>query len=233
MMMDFPYVHADHIVLYSPYLITEFHLEPFREKILFAHEHFINLDRFMTNTSLQNRPPIIGFIGRISEEKGVNNFVRALCDIHAVCRDVQFFIGGDGPQIDEVKSLIIGENLGGLVELSGWIAHDDIPAYLNRIKLLVVPSYTEGLPNIVLEAMACGTPVLATPVGGIPDIIEDAKTGFLMENNSPECITKNVVRALGSPDLERIADTALDFVQNNYSFDQTFKQWKSIIHNFR
>jgi len=233
MMIDFPYAYADYIVLYSPYLITEFHLEPFREKILFAHEHFINFGQFKITSSLRNRSPIIGFIGRISEEKGVKNFVRALRHIHAVCGDVQFFIGGDGPQIDEVKSLIKEENLEGLVELSGWIAHDNLPAYLNQFRLLVVPSYTEGLPNIVLEAMACGTPVLATPVGGIPDIIEDGKTGFLMETNSPECIAKNVVRALRSPDLERTADTAWQFIQNNYSFDQTSRQWKSIIHNFR
>jgi hypothetical protein len=67
---------------------------------------------------------------------------------------------------------------------------------------MVIPSFTEGLPNIMLEAMACGTPVLATPVGAISDIIRDSETGFIMENNSPKCIIENVNRVIGSSELE-------------------------------
>ena len=98
-------------------------------------------------------------------------------------------------------------------------------------RLLVLPSYTEGLPNIMLEAMACGTPVLATPVGAIPDVIIDGKTGFIMENNSPECIAENVVRALNSPDLERIAEDGRRFVEENFSFEKTVENWKRILQD--
>ncbi|MDI6867848.1 MAG: glycosyltransferase family 4 protein [Methanoculleus sp.] len=97
--------------------------------------------------------------------------------------------------------------------------------------LLVLPSYTEGLPNIMLEAMACGTPVLATPVGAIPDVIIDGKTGFIMENNSPECIADNVVRALEHPDLEQIAEAGRRFVEENFSFEKTVENWKEILQN--
>ncbi len=98
-------------------------------------------------------------------------------------------------------------------------------------RLLVLPSYTEGLPNIMLEAMACGTPVLATPVGTIPDVIIDGKTGFIMENNSPECIAANVVRALSSPDLERIAEDGKRFAEENFSFEKTVENWKGILQS--
>jgi glycosyltransferase involved in cell wall biosynthesis len=114
-------------------------------------------------------------------------------------------------------------------ELPGWISHDDLPGYLNQLRLLVLPSYTEGLPNIMLEAMACGTPVLATPVGAIPDVIRDGKTGFIMENNSPECIAENVARALASPDLEEIAEAGRRFVEENFTFEKVVGKWKRLL----
>jgi len=79
--------------------------------------------------------------------------------------------------------------------------------------------------------MACGTPVLATPVGAIPDVIIDGKTGFIMENNSPECIAENVKRALDSPDLERIAENGRRFVEENFTFEKTVENWKGILQS--
>jgi glycosyltransferase involved in cell wall biosynthesis len=81
----------------------------------------------------------------------------------------------------------------------------------------------------MLEAMACGTPVLATPVGAVPDVIVDGKTGFIMENNSPECIAENVMRALEHPDLEGVAQRARALVEREYTFERAVERWKSIL----
>lgn len=105
------------------------------------------------------------------------------------------------------------ENLNKKVELTGWIPHDKLPDYLNMLKLVVLPSYTEGLPNIMLEAMACGTAVLATSVGGIPDVIKDGDTGFIMENNSPECVAENVIMVLNDSNLDRIVKNAKELIE--------------------
>ena len=105
------------------------------------------------------------------------------------------------------------------VKLTGWISHDELPNYFNEMRLLVLPSYTEGLPGIVLEAMACGTPVLVTPVGGVPDLIRDGGTGFIMEDNSPESIAKNVIRALKHPGLDEISHSARKLIEQEYTYE--------------
>jgi glycosyltransferase involved in cell wall biosynthesis len=76
--------------------------------------------------------------------------------------------------------------------------------------------------------MACGTPVLATPVGAVPDVIIDGKTGFIMKNNSPECIAENVARVLEHPDLERIAERGKRFVGENFTFERAVERWKEV-----
>jgi len=77
--------------------------------------------------------------------------------------------------------------------------------------------------------MACGTPVLATRVGGIPDVIREGETGFIMENNSPESIAHNVIRVLDSSDFERVAEQAHDYVQTNFTFEKTVDVWRRIL----
>ncbi|MGI5892857.1 MAG: glycosyltransferase family 4 protein, partial [Bacillota bacterium] len=204
---------SDHIILYSPSLISEWNLEPYRHKILIAHRHFLDFETFTVTTPLADRPPLIGYIGRLSGEKGVQHFVQALPAILNDRQDLRVLIGGDGPLKEAIEASLQEGGVTARADLPGWISHDDLPRYLNQLRLLVLPSYTEGLPNIMLEAMACGTPVLATPVGAIPDVIIDGKTGFIMENNSPECIAENVIRALSSPDLEQIAEDGRRFVE--------------------
>jgi glycosyltransferase involved in cell wall biosynthesis len=100
---------------------------------------------------------------------------------------------------------------------------------MNKMKLLVFPSYSEGLPSTLLEGMACGTPVLVTPVGAMPDIIQDGKNGFIMQNNSPECIAKNIRRALDHPDLEVISKNARTLIEKNFSYKATVEKHKNLI----
>ena len=223
---------ATRIVLYSSALVSEWDLGKYRDKIIVAHRHFLNFDTFKLNTPLSDRSPLIGYIGRLSEEKGLMNFTQALPTILGEHPDFRVLIGGDGQLKEAIKASLKEEEVATSVDLPGWISRDDLPKYLNQLCLLVLPSYIfEGLPNIILEAMACGTPVLATPVGAIPDVIIDGKTGFIMENNSPECIAENVRRALNSPDLEWIAENGRRFVGENFTFEKVVENWRGILHD--
>ena len=79
--------------------------------------------------------------------------------------------------------------------------------------------------------MACGTPVLATLVGGVPDLIKDGNIGFIMEDNSPECIAKNVMRALEHPDLERIVENARALVEREFTYEAAVERYRKILDN--
>jgi glycosyltransferase involved in cell wall biosynthesis len=223
------YFFANKILIYSPRLISEWNLEPYRNKIMIAHEHFLDLEAFKIMTPLSDRPPLIGYIGRLSAEKGVQHFLKALPIIFNDRNDLRVLIVGDGHLKESIETTINEEKISNRVELTGWISHTELPEFLNQLQLLVLPSFTEGLPNIMLEAMACGTMVLATPVGAIPDSIRDGETGFIMQNNSPECIAKNTIRAMSSPDRERIAKKGRQFVEENYTFEKTLENWRKIL----
>jgi len=220
---------AQYIGVESPHVARFMDLPP---KKVIGNGHLFFLDNnFKQNHLFTNRPYCIGYIGRLSREKGVQHFAQALPAILSDQQDLRVLIGGDGPLKELIEASLQKGGVTARVDLPGWISHDDLPRYLNQLRLLVLPSYTEGLPNIMLEAMACGTPVLATPVGAIPDVIIDGKTGFIMENNSPECIAENVKRALDSPDLERIAENGRRFVEENFTFEKAVENWKEILQS--
>nr|WP_320161279.1 glycosyltransferase family 4 protein [uncultured Methanoregula sp.] len=220
------------ILLYSQRLVSETRLERHQKKIFIAQRHFVDLNLFHCSKKYDDRPDMIGYIGRLSEEKGVLNFVNAFSGIHSEDSRIQFFIGGDGALRDQILTSISSDGLNENVTNVGWIPHNELPIYLNNLKLLVLPSYTEGLPNIMLEAMACGTPVLVSPVGAIPDVIEDEKTGFILKDNSPGNIQDSVIHALKHPHLKTIADNGRILIDTKYGFQTAVDSYAQILSNF-
>lgn len=223
------YSLSDHIVIYSKTFIKEWGLDQHSHKVSISHEHFLDFSLFNKKTDLNQRDIFVGYIGRLSEEKGIVNFVHSIPSLLKEKPNLKFLIGGTGPLDESIHNYILSNNLEHRVEFTGWIAHNELPSYLNRLKLIVIPSYTEGLPNIMLEAMACNTPVLATSVGAISDVIIDGKTGFIMDNNSSECISTNILRALEFSDLDSVVSNAKTFVEREYTYKKTIERYQQIL----
>jgi glycosyltransferase involved in cell wall biosynthesis len=218
------------IILYSERLVKEYKLERHRKKILVAARHFLDFNKFKVEKELSQRDEIVGYIGRLCEERGVLEFVRAIPKVLEKRKKVRFLIGGDGHLYNSIERYINIKQLNRKIEILGWIPHEKLPNYLNELKLLVLPSYTEGLPNIMLEAMACGTPVLAANVGSIPDIISDGYTGFLLKENSPQNVATSIIRALEHPNLQRVADNAKNLVEINFTYEAAVERVKKVLH---
>jgi glycosyltransferase involved in cell wall biosynthesis len=219
---------ADNIVLYSPILVEKWNLGRYIHKTSVTPRNILDFDKLRINKSLNERDELVGFIGHLEKAKGISHFVQAIPLIAEKNEHVRFLIAGDGSLRDEIEKSLIKDNLKDRVTLTRWIDHGTIGNALNDLKLVVIPSLTEGLPNLMLEAMACGTPVLATAVGAITDVIADGETGFIIERDSPECIAANVMRALEYPHLEEVVDTAHVLVKRQFSEEAIVQNWAEI-----
>jgi len=225
------FIFVDRIVLYSPNLIKEWNIGKYKEKIVFAHAHFMDLNRFTIKKKIEERDAIIGYFGRLSHEKGIINFVKSIRMVPKNLK-LKYIIIGVGDLKDSVLEYINNNKLNN-VKVMGWVDDSEIPDYLNEFKLVVLPSYTEGFPFTMLESIACGTPVLATPVGAIPDILIDGVTGFIMRDNDPETISENLVRVLQYPTIDNVVNKSYNLVKNEFNLEQAVKKWENILENDR
>lgn len=210
-------------------MIERYNMHKWQHKISLANL-YIDIALFKKTKELAERTYQVGYFGRLSKVKGVLEFAQSLPRI-LKDKESKVIMVGEGELKEEIEGILTNNNIQSEVELTGWIENKKLPDYLNDLKLLVVPSYFEGLPNMVLEAMACGTPVLATPVGGIPEVIKDGKTGFIMEDNSPECIAKNIIRVLNHPNLEEITRNARALIERKYTYGVTVERYRKILES--
>ena len=224
---------SNKIIIHSEDLIDQFGLYMYKNKISSSGDLFVDIHLFYWKNDLQKRKNVIGYVGRLSPEKGIMNFVKAIPLVLKERDDLEFLVGGDGSLFDKIKHELKTNGSYDKVELTRWIPHDELPDYLNELKLLVIPSYTESGPLIALEAMSCGTPILATPVGLIPAIVKDKETGFIMGDNSPECIAENIIRALEHPDLEGIVENARRLVEGKFTYEDAVERYRKILDNLR
>lgn len=223
---DIAFESADKLIVYSKKIVQAGQISKYSNKIIIAHEHFVDFKHFTPLKNNNKKSKIVGYVGRFNPEKGVLNFIQAIPKVIAQDSSISFSIVGTGPLESRIKQLINNQNFNNKVRLIGWIPHQKLPYYLNEIDLLVLPSFTEGLPNILLEAMACGTPILATNVGAISSVISEGETGFLLESNNPENIANRIIDLFSNPDLlEKVRINSQCYVRDNYSFQKTSNIW--------
>ena len=136
---------------------------------------------------------VILSVGSLIEVKGHEHLIRALKMLKDRGMDLLTYIVGEGPLKAKLRNLI--SSLGLRVSLVGPRPHDEIPLWMNAADLFVLPSLREGLPTVMLEALACGTPFLGTKVGGIPEVIKEG-TGILIEPGKAEALASAIMEAL-------------------------------------
>ena len=184
--------------------------------------------RAKAQPSIRREGFAVGMVGVLRSWKGHKYFLAAIPEILEQVPSAHFYIAGEGPQRENIVSIIREMKIGKHVTMLGH--RDDIPQVLSSLDIVVHPSYGhEGVPQTLLQAFAMQTPVIAAGVGAIPEIVKDNKTGLLVEPQRPDLIAQGVIRLYHDPDFrKRLAREAKELVLSKYSMDIMLDKIESI-----
>jgi glycosyltransferase involved in cell wall biosynthesis len=204
-----------------------------RSKVIDYGALFVDTQYFRPYIPVDKREEIVGYIGSLEHYRAVIELISAFRIIARLRAKTKFLVLGSGSLAGEINK-IIGKDqiLKSRIVLLGYIPHKDIPYYINQIKIFVFPTRSEGLPNTILEALASGCIVLATNVGGIPDIIKDDETGFIVRGElEPKNIAMHIISILSMPreKLIEISEKARTHVNYYFNFNSALSRWKRIL----
>jgi len=199
-----------------------------REKTRVIHNG-ISLDDFKTTSGKKDdRHPVVGIIANLNRPvKRVDLFIKAAALVHKALPDAAFWIVGDGylrPDLERLSSTL-GLNSG----LSFLGRRDDVKALLSQMTIGVICSDSEGLSNSIMEYMASGLPVVATDVGGNPELIEDGKTGFLIKPNDRQKLGESISILLEERRIARKMGAAgRESLQNKFSIEKMVGEYREL-----
>jgi glycosyltransferase involved in cell wall biosynthesis len=161
---------------------------------------------------------IFGTVARLEPIKGNRHLIEAFAKILPRHSHARLLLTGDGPQRKELESLCQELNLNNHVCFAGF--QSDVGPYLQIMDNFVLASLNEGMGRSILEAMACGKPIIATRVGGIPELIEHNQTGLLVESNDVEALSAAMESILKSKeDAQRLGENAKKKAGHRYSLE--------------
>jgi glycosyltransferase involved in cell wall biosynthesis len=139
----------------------------------------IPLDKLPTPSPVSSAGKTIVCVGRLSPEKGQAGLLEAFASLRTKHPEASLVLAGDGPDRSNLGAIAKGLSIGDAVTFVGRLTEEEALAEIARSDVLVLPSFMEGLPIVLMEAMAIGVPVVASRVAGIPELVEDGKTGLL------------------------------------------------------
>lgn len=172
---------------------------------------------------------LIGAVGRLSPEKGQRYLVDAAADLVKQFTDLKVVLLGEGPERSDLEGRVRQLGLQDVVVLPGF--QKNVGDWMRAFDVLANCSLTEGIPNAILEAMAAGTPVVATAVGGVPELIKDHDTGILVSPASSQALASGLRDVLGDPELScRVRAAGQGWVRTHFS---SAKQRGSLLTIYR
>ena len=173
----------------------------------------------------------IGYVGRMSPEKNPIGFVELAEKLHRRMPNLRFRMFGEGPQAEQVRARIQASTARAVISYDGFVSHQrDAMACLH---VLVVPSRLDGRPNVVMEANACGVPVIGAPVGGIPELIEPGRNGLVLSPAQPDEIAAAVKEWMCQADrYEELRASCRATAERCFDRKRMFDRYENVFSSF-
>jgi glycosyltransferase involved in cell wall biosynthesis len=172
----------------------------------------------------------IVYVGAVLRDKGVFDLVEAMRSVCARHPGAVLTIVGGGDHLDLARDAARAAGLHGSIEFVGWRTRDEVLGALAGSDVFVLPSHFEGLPNAVLEAMASGLPVVATRVGSIPEVVEEGRSGLLVDVRDPRGLAHALIALLDDPaTAESMGERGRTIVQSRYSLESAWRAYGAAI----
>jgi len=213
---------------------NHFSISPDKIKVIYNGidtKRFVNFKKSMKlkdDLSIPKNVRIVGTIGKLSSpQKNIPLFLKAAGRISSQFSDVRFLVVGSGKLLDDMKDFSHKLGISEKVHFTG--EREDIPEILKLLDVFVLSSYKEGLPNVIMEAMAAGKPVVATDVGGVSELVMDEETGFLVPSNNVEKLSQAVITLLESSNIaERMGEKGKERIEKFFLIDRMVKQTEKL-----
>ena len=154
-----------------------------------------------SGSKIEDNAKTIIYVGRLQPVKGVQYLIEAMIAVQREIPDINLVIVGDGEERSKLEKLAKELDLTGCIQFVGKVPQEEIPSMLHQSDIFVLPSLSEGFPNVIIEAMAAGLPIVASKIGGIPEIVEDEINGYLVSTKKPDEIADKILVLLQNDDI--------------------------------
>jgi glycosyltransferase involved in cell wall biosynthesis len=169
----------------------------------FVFPTFTDIDLFLDSSDEDDRPEYLLFAGALTRAKGFHLLMVAMDCLADRGIATRWVVAGEGDSIYQIETDLSQAHLNSDVEFVGFVPQVELRNLMRKCHALVMPSLSEGLPRVIIEAMACGKPVVASRTGGIPELVHDGRNGLLIEPGNPYDLAEKLAVILGEPELAR------------------------------
>ena len=191
----------------------------------------VDLTRFQPQVRNGVRPSevVVGAVARLSPEKGLDVLLRAVARLIDAGTPLRIVLAGDGPQRERLTRLAARLGIADRVDFRGEVPHDQVPAVLAEFDMFAMPSLAEGFGVAALEAQAMELPVVASRVHGIPDVVDDGRTGLLVPPGDVPALAEAIERLVNDADLRSTLGSAgRSFVEERYRWQDNAAQMERL-----